>query len=281
MKERGFTIVSDRKDFLSLQPSDSRVYAYNHGFAFNALDYAMDMDENDITLAEFTKKGIELLDNENGFFLMVEGGKIDWACHANDAAASIHNTIAFDEAVKEGIRFYNENPEDTIIIVTGDHETGGLTLGFAGTKYGSAFAEIEKQKMSFEAFNEYVLDPYKEENKGAGSIADLIPEIEKNFGLTDLTADEKAMLEGAFARSLGNDVEKSSDSQEYLLYGGYEPLTVTLTHILNRRAGLAWTSYSHTGVPVQTFALGTGQELFNGYYDNTEIFTKMADLMLD
>ncbi|MDC7218678.1 MAG: alkaline phosphatase [Spirochaetales bacterium] len=279
MEERGFTIVSDKAEFLALQASENQVYAYNHGFAFNALDYAMDMDEDDITLAEFTKKGIELLDNEDGFFMMVEGGKIDWACHANDAAASIHNTIAFDKAVQEGIKFYNEHPEDTILIVTGDHETGGLTLGFAGTKYASAFNEISKQTMSWEAFNEYVLDPYKESHDGAGSLADLMPEIEKAFGLTDLNDDEMAMIEAAFARSLNNEVEKASDSQEYLLYGSYEPLTVTLTHIVNQRAGLAWSSYSHTGVPVQTFAVGVGQDMFNGYYDNTDIFKYMKTLM--
>lgn len=210
---------------------------------------------------------------------MVEGGKIDWACHANDAASSIKNTIAFDEAVKEGIKFYNEHPEDTIVIVTGDHETGGLTLGFAGTKYDSAFTEIENQRMSYEAFNTYVLNPFKEANGSSAKLADLMPEIEKAFGVADLTDYELEMLEDAFARSIGGEVEISSDTQEYLLYGGYEPLTMTLTHILNQRAGLAWTSYSHTGVPVQTFALGAGQEMFNGYYDNTDIFKYMKEIM--
>ncbi len=78
---------------------------------------------------------------------------------------------------------------------------------------------------------------------------------------------------------MGSESGKSSETQEYLLYGGYEPLTVTITHLLNQRAGLAWTSYSHTGVPVQTFALGAGNELFDGYYDNTDIFKKMYKIM--
>ena len=279
MTERGFTIASDRASFEALSPSGRQVYAYNHGFAFNALDYSMDMENDDITLAEFTRKGIELLDNENGFFMMVEGGKIDWACHANDAAASIHDTIAFDDAVREAVGFYNQHPDETVIIVTGDHETGGLTLGFAGTGYDSAFAEIDNQKMSFEAFDQFVIAPYRDANGKNGELADLMPEIEKNFGLTALTDYERDMLETAFARSMGNEEEKSSETQEYLLYGGYEPLSVTLTHLLNQRAGLAWTSYSHTGVPVQTFALGIGEEMFNGYYDNTDIFRNMKSIM--
>ena len=280
MKEKGWTIASNREELNAIQPGAGQVYAYySTSFTRNSLDYAIDQEADDVSLAEYVGKGIELLDNEDGFFMMVEGGKIDWACHANDAAASISNTLAFNKAIEEGIKFYNEHPEETIIIVTGDHETGGLTLGFAGTKYGSAFTEIDKQKMSYEAFDTFVLGPYKKANAGKGKLADLMPEIEKSFGLTDLSDYEKEMLEDAFARSMGSAVEKSSETQEYLLYGGYEPLTVTMTHLLNQRAGLAWTSYSHTGVPVQTFALGVGQEMFNGYYDNTDIFKYMKEIM--
>ena len=279
MEERGFKIVSDKAGFSTLRPSDQQVYAYNHGFAFNALNYTIDQDNDDITLAEFTKKGIELLTGDEGFFMMVEGGKIDWACHANDAASSILDTIAFDDAVKEAIEFYNKHPEETVIIVTGDHETGGLTLGFAGTKYGSAFNEIDKQKMSYEAFDTYILNPYKEANANNRKLSDLMPEIESAFGLTSLSDYEKESLNAAFNRSMGSAEDKPTDSQEYLLYGGYEPLTMAITHIANQRAGLAWTSYSHTGVPVQTFAIGAGAELFNGYYDNTDIFKKMTKIM--
>jgi alkaline phosphatase len=280
MKEKGWAIAADREELNALVPDGRQVYAYySTSFTRNSLDYAIDMEADDVTLAEYTAKGIELLDNDEGFFIMVEGGKIDWACHANDAAASINNTLAFDNAVKEAIEFYNSHPDDTIVIVTGDHETGGLTLGFAGTKYDSAFTEIGKQKMSYEAFDTYVVGPYKKSHSAGGSLADLIPEIEKNFGLTDRSDYENGMLAAAFKRSMGGEVDKSAQTQDYLLYGGYEPLTVTITHLLNQRAGLAWTSYSHTGVPVQTFALGSGSELFNGYYDNTDIFKKMYDIM--
>jgi len=279
MAERGFTMVSDRASLEALKPGAGQVYAYNTGFAAEALDYVMDMDENDITLAEFTRKGIELLENDRGFFMMVEGGKIDWACHANDAAASIHNTIAFDKAVQEAEAFARKHPGETLIIVTGDHETGGLALGFAGTQYESAFSEISKQKMSFEAFDAFVLKPYREAHPEGGSFQDMIPVMEETFGLTGLSDLETRQLKEAFRQSMMNRQERASDDQAFLLYGGYEPFSVTLTHILNQRAGLAWTSYAHTGVPVQTFALGAGQEQFNGYYDNTDIFRKMKTLM--
>ena len=198
---------------------------------------------------------------------------------ANDAAASIHNTIAFDKAVQEAEAFARKHPAETLIIVTGDHETGGLTLGFAGTKYESAFSEIGKQKMSFEAFDSLILKPYKTAHPDGGSFEDMIPVIESDFGLTDLSDLETRRLREAFQQSMMNRELRSTDDQTYLLYGGYEPFSVTLTHILNQRAGLAWTSYAHTGVPVQTFAKGVGQDLFNGYYDNTDIFKKMKSLM--
>ncbi|WP_319415979.1 alkaline phosphatase [Marispirochaeta aestuarii] len=275
MAEKGWLIASNRNELRALRPGTRQVYAYSKGFAGNALDYAMDMKTDTISLAEYTSRGIELLDNENGFFMMVEGGKIDWACHANDAAASINDTIAFDNAVKEAVDFYNRHPEETLIIVTGDHETGGLSLGFAGTKYDSAFTEIGRQKMSFEAFDHYVLKPFKQNNP-TGSLAQLMPEIRKNFGIDSLSPYESELLENAFNASMKGVGE---DEESYLLYGGYEPISVTLTHILNNRAGLAWASYSHTGVPVATFALGVGGELFNGYYDNTEIFRKAATVL--
>jgi len=280
MRERGWTIVDTREALMALEPSDTTVYAYNHGFSFNALDYTIDQKTDDITLAEFTRKGIELLDNPNGFFMMVEAGKIDWACHANDAGASIHDTLAFSNAVQEAIDFMAQNPDDTLIIVTGDHECGGLTMGFAGTGYSSAFDVLGGQTVSYEWFNQYVLAPYKSETAAEElRFADLEDEIAEYFGLTELSDRERTLLEDAFAQSMLSREERASDEATYLLYGGYEPLTVTITHLLNQRAGLAWTSYSHTGIPVPTFAKGVGQDLFGGYYDNTDVFWKLVQVM--
>ena len=62
------------------------------------------------------------------------------------------------------------------------------------------------------------------------------------------------------------------------LYGSYNPLTITLTHILNNKAGINWSSYAHTGTPVPVFAFGVGEELFQGMYDNTDIFHKVVEL---
>ncbi len=281
LADAGWTVAGTRAEFLELEPCDNQVYAYTKGFASNALPYVNDEEFVDITLAEFTAKGIELLDNPAGFFMMVEGGKVDWACHANDAASAIANTEAFEDAVQEAIDFYNAHPNETLIIVTGDHECGGLTLGFAGTGYATAFDAISGQNCSYEYFDAFVIAPYKETTAVEGAkLLDLEDEIVEYFGLTDWTDYERSQLEAAFVQSIAGNVEGGvSDTENLLLYGGYEPLTVSITHLLNQRAGLAWTSYKHTGVPVPTFAMGTGQELFGGYIDNTDIFWKMLDAM--
>ena len=64
-----------------------------------------------------------------------------------------------------------------------------------------------------------------------------------------------------------------------MLYGTYEPLSVTITHIINNKSGISFTSYSHTGLPVAVLAEGAGSEMFNGYYDNTDIYRKLVKLM--
>ena len=101
----------------------------------DAMAYELDRTDDMWSLADYVAKGIEVLDNDTGFFMMCEGGKIDWACHANDAASSIHDTQALADAVQVAIDFAKEHPDETLILVTGDHETGGLTIGFAGTDY--------------------------------------------------------------------------------------------------------------------------------------------------
>jgi len=285
-----------------------------------AMYYTLDQagEKEHVTLAEFVAKGVELLDNPDGFFMMVEGGKIDWACHANDAAASIHDTLAFDASVAEAVKFYEKHPQETLIVVTGDHETGGMTIGFAGTQYSAFVDKIKYQKMSYIEFGNR-LEEYKKAHASDAKFEDVLPLIKDAFGLYVLNAEEKAGLEKslaegkakeasddvkkaakgaektlkysmaltdmevqvlreAFQQSMIGEKERATDDQTYLLYGGYDPLSVKLTTILNNKSGIAWTTYSHTGVPVQTSAIGAGAETFNGYYDQTDIYSKMMKI---
>jgi alkaline phosphatase len=114
--------------------------------------------------------------------------------------------------------------------------------------------------------------------------------IQSAFGLewTGLSEYQQELLEKAYdasfglvkadGRPSGYDLDGVADVH-YLHYGGMDPLTVTLTRILNNEAGLQWTTTSHTAVPVPVMAEGEGSALFTGFYDNTDIAKKLAVLM--
>lgn len=96
----------------------------------NASDYSSEADNTDCTLAEMTEMCLEFLGNgKEPFFIMCEGGEIDWRAHANDTYGMIKDILEFNDAVKIAYEFYNKYPEETLIVVTADHETGGATLG--------------------------------------------------------------------------------------------------------------------------------------------------------
>jgi alkaline phosphatase len=284
VKAQGYTVADSVDAIQNLKPGVGKVIAINPNLQdSSAMKYDIDREAGELALADFVRKGIELLqDGPQGFFLFVEGGKIDWACHANDAASAIKDTLAFDKAVAEAVAFAEKHPDETLILVAGDHETGGMAIGFAGTQYETFFDKIVPQKMSYVAFNDKVLTPYKKATpKDKAKLEDLAPAIKDAFGIdiASLNQIQREQVERAFKRSMGNEVERSIQEEEYLLYGGYEPLTVKLTQIVNQMAGIGWTSYSHTGVPVPVFAKGVDQDIFASYYDNTDIFKKLAMVM--
>ena len=251
----------------------------------DAMAYELDRTEDMWSLADYVAKGIEVLDNDTGFFMMCEGGKIDWACHANDAASAIQDTKALADAVQVAIDFAKEHPDETLILVTGDHETGGLTIGFAGTDYDTYLDLLKNQKISYAKFDSDYVAAYKE-NKT--SFEDVMKDVEKLFGLKTqgkegdklvLTDYELSQLKAAYEKSVSGTAASEYEQEEYVLYGTYEPLSVTLTHIINNKSGVSFTSYSHTGLPVAVLAQGVNAEVFNGYYDNTDIFNKLADML--
>jgi len=282
-KANGFTVVDSRRGIMGLKKGSGKVIAVNPRLPDGkAMPYDMDRDTNDVSLSEFTGKAVELLDGEQGFFIMVEGGKIDWACHANDAAAAIRDTLAFDDAVSVAVDFAKEHPDDTLVVVTGDHECGGLALGFSGTKYATSYSLMNNQTKSHQAFLDDIFATYL---KKKGRFKGAMKLVETHFGLsTDAEGSLKLKpyevdeLKRAYKSSLKGEALKPGMA-DYMLYGSYDPFTMQLTHMLNRKAGLGWTTYSHTGVPVLTSAFGTGATLFSGYYDNTDIAKKISHIM--
>ena len=294
----GYTVLNDRESILALRSPSmkqkpgrptpmSKVVAINPVLdGSQAMPYAIDKPAENLSLAEMTEVAIaHLYDRRGGkgFFLMVEGGKIDWACHANDAMATIGDMLDFDDAVGVALEFYKRHPNDTLIVVTGDHETGGMTVGHALTAYTAHYDKLLGQQNSHQHFAANGWRTHRE-TYGCGetlpenvAMLDLIYEA---FGLNwdDLNDYQKERLQDAYEMSLCGSNSNSAAKNRYL-YGGYEPIIVTLTHILNESASIGWTSYAHTGVPVPVYAQGRQASLFSGFYDNTDIAKKLAQAM--
>ena len=255
-----------------------------------AMNYAMDAANGEWQLTDYVKKGIELLNNKKGFFMMTESGKIDWACHANDAAASIHDVLEMSNAVQAAVDFYNAHPNETLILVTADHETGGMAIGYKTTNYDTFLTNLTHQKMSYAKFDATYVQGYIA-NKTPFETA--MQDVKNVFGLTLptdpaaasagkllLTDYEVENLRKAYERTLqvGSSSQSKMSQQDYELYGTYIPFSMAVCHTINHKSGMDHTTYAHTGAMVNVYAMGVGAEKFGGVYDNTEIYHKLAEL---
>ena len=294
--QAGYTVPMTQDGMAALTVSSGKVLAITETLADSgSMSYEIDRANGEWSLANYVEKGIELLDNDTGFFMMVEGGKIDWACHANDAGSTIKDTLALDDSIKVALAFAQQHPDETLILVTGDHETGGLSIGFAGTDYDTYLDNILLQKISYARFDTDYVKGYVE-NKTEFEQA--MTDVQELFGLVMpenavsatnetlvLTDYEVLELHKAYELTLaggfGTDADGNSlqTQDEYVTYGTYTPFSVTVTHLLNNKSGISFASYSHTGLPAAVFASGVGAEAFIGSYDNTDIYLKMAALL--
>jgi alkaline phosphatase len=302
LANNGYEVRNTRASILALKkkPRDKVVCINPVLPSSAAMPYAIDQPPENLTLAEMTDVAIETLSKnrqgrgrhqDRGFFIMVEGGKIDWACHANDAMATIGDMLDFDHAIGKALAFYKKHPHETLIIVTGDHETGGMAIGHATTGYKAYYDRLFGQTKSYENFeaNEWAAHKAATSSGVCGghlgtdnlaSDATLLGWMQSIFGLdyASLNAYQKEKLEDAYDQSMCGTNDNNSDENK-LLYGSYNPIIVTITHILNEQASIGWTSYSHTGVPVPVFAKGREAARFAGFYDNTDIAKKLAKAM--
>lgn len=281
-KDAGYTLVKkDAAAFKALKPGAGKVwYVACNG----SMPYSIDADEwADVpTLAELTAKGIELLENEKGFFLMVEGGKVDWAGHANDPATNLREVLALDDAVRVALDYQKTHP-DTLIVTTGDHETGGMAMGFAGTGYAFYMDRLAHQKCSSDRIGAFIRKNHPE------TFEDLKPFLAENFGFDfsgkpskenpmALTSEELAELTDAFAHDLVMAKKGKKDDEAYDAKK-ISRLPTAVKRVFSHKCGIGWSSGAHTALPVLTTAGGPGAERFTGFLDNTDISKIMKDLV--
>ncbi|MFM9282036.1 alkaline phosphatase [Paenibacillus jiagnxiensis] len=220
-------------------------------FAPKAMDYDMDRDPAEQpSLADMTKKAIDVLSrDEDGFFLMVEGSKVDWAAHANDPTGIISDVLAFDEAVGTALSFAKQDGNTVVLAVT-DHGNGGLTIGSADTTktydeepLSTFIGPLSKAKLTGEGLEAML-------NEERSNVREV---MEEYWGITDLTdAEEQAIREG-------------EDSLNYIV-----------GPMISKRARIGWTTGGHTGGDVILYSYLPDNERLTGVLDNTDIAKFMA-----
>ena len=258
----GYKVVRNKADFVKLAPGVGKVLASGSP---SSLPAGIDQDKSVPTLAEFTAKGIELLDNPNGFFMMVEGGRIDEFGHANCSAENLNEVLAFDQAIKVVLDFAAKHPDETLVIITGDHETGGMTMGFAGSGRGINIERLANQKISGIKFHAMIKEEKKKNPEF--SFDDACKLLTEYYGFK-FNGDKKDPM--------------SINSKELaLLKKGFEKGTLadSARIVMNTKAGVGWTTGKHTALPVLTTSTGVKAELFTGFIDNTDISKKIKSVL--
>lgn len=287
-RKEGYKVTTERKEWESFKAGD-KVWAI---FGGTSMDFAIDADGSEPTLAEIVAKGIEVLDGPEGFFFMCEGGKIDYACHANDAATNLRDILALDDAVKVALDFQEKHPEDTLIITTGDHETGGLSMGFAGA--GGAFRVelLKHQKVSVEKFSEW-FKSLVSKRKGELTFDDIKPVLSEKFGFAfkgedgkyekiknasvRLTDKNVEMLKEAFEKDVGFVRKGVKDTTAHNVTRVYV-FAQAAKNVLNAQAGVGWSSFSHTALPTLTTAKGAKADIILGLKENSDLGVALKSL---
>jgi alkaline phosphatase len=253
----GYTVVGDAEEMKAAQGSKI-LGLFNMGNMVYEIDRR---NTQEPSLAEMTAKTLAVLSrNPKGFFAMVEGGRIDHAAHRNDAAGTIYDTLAFDEAVGVALEFVRKNP-DTLVIVTADHETAGMALiGHSkdSKEYvGIDLAAIRKVQASFEVMAAEL---------GKSPTPEKIKQVVKQYMAIEMTDDE--------AKTVADDSIRKLDPTNY----NY-PYLHSLAFVLRPYLRVGWGSQTHTASPLFAFGVGPGSERITGLLHNTQLFDIMKTAM--
>lgn len=275
----GYTIVRGYKEYQKKNKKADKIILFQSQKASEkdrtAIPYAIDRQQDDLSLPDITRSAMDFLSKEpeKGFFLMVEGGKIDWACHSNDAATAFREVVDLDSAIQIAYDFYKQHPDETLIVVTADHETGGLALGTG--KYELNLKALSNQEVSENGFTRKI-NTLRSQTGNRVSWEAVKNALTESFGFWStikLTDKQEARLKAVYEKSFTNQQAKLEKSE----YAQDEPIAAEAKRIINEIALVGWTSGGHSAGYVPVFAIGAGSELFKGRLDNTEIPVKIAE----
>jgi alkaline phosphatase len=235
-------------------------------FATQSMAYAIDGVAGEPSLADMTRAALAVLsaNSPRGFFLFVENENTDTAGHRNDAAALMRDLWAFDEALRVALDFQRTSP-DTLIVVTGDHETGGLSVTYALKDLGDSSSR-------FYAGNTHLAL--------LGGITVSFDRALEMLGKNPTSEAVDALLAAHFPGfRLDPDLRAAILKGELLERNYTYAVPNALGRMVARQTGIYWGTSGHTTEPVLVGALGPGAERFKGYRDNTDFGRVLHELL--
>ena len=260
---RGLDAMADVKSKRVLLLNPEHLTSSNAGYTIDSVAGALN-------LPGMTKAGIEHLQKTSPekFFMMVEGGNIDYAGHSNDGGAVVKEILNFNEALAVAYEFYQSHPDETLIVVTADHDTGGLAIGFPATGYSGWLKNISYQRISKDSFADLCMAIMK--SRRIFTWEDMKELLSEKLGfwsnITIPDADEK-MLQEKFDITFN----QRNSKDEKTLYKDFNEFTVSVFKVMDNATGIDWTTTGHSGNPVPVFASGVGAEEFSKISNNIEI----------
>ena len=227
-----------------------------------------------LTLPAMTETAIEHMEkvSPERFFMMVEGGNIDHAGHGNDGATASVETLEFNKAIQKAYDFYQRHPEETVIIITADHETGGMSVGNRTTHYSSNTQYIPYQRMSKDMFSRKSAEKFKDRAPSWEEVKEYVAEATGLWRQVPVSEEQEARLRKIF--------ESHSAENEQTLYAAYSGLASEIYKLVNDVQGFGWTTGDHSGNPVPVYAVGKGMEQFGAWLDNTNLAPMLLQLVI-
>ncbi|MDE6489961.1 MAG: alkaline phosphatase [Muribaculaceae bacterium] len=268
MAENGVQTARGLDEFSRL--TSRRVVLLNTDTVNNNMGHTIDSIPDVLTLADLTKACISHLmkHTPDKFFMMIEGGNIDWSGHANDGGTIVKDVISFDETLRIVYDFYLQHPDETLIVVTADHETGGLSVGSGATGYNAYLKYIDYQKVSKAVFSDWCKEQLKSNRNMTWE--EMKAYLTDNFGFwSNVPVSEKA--EAALREKFDKTFVKHHGEDQKTLYNSFNEFAVEVFDVMSRVCGFGWTTPNHSGNPVPVYAIGVDAELFGSQPDNTEI----------
>jgi len=275
LDETEFLFINNRQTFDNLNDTD--VLPVMGLFTPDHMSFEIDRDpKKEPALWEMADKALRILSksdvNGKGFFLMIEGSRIDMAAHGNDPAAHANDILAYYKTIEVVKKFIDKNP-NTLLVSVSDHETGGLALGYQPTKvypkyiwHPEVITKVKKSTSKVAIQIEELLktvDNNDEDDDGNNNTlydqaSDIIYET---MGIDDTTEDElKYIIESRVGRT----------SMELANY---------LAEMISHRAKIAWTTHGHSGVDVNLYAYGKYSKFFRGSKENIEVGNLVEKIM--